>query len=430
MKSATDVAATLGNMKGALMKIGQLASFIDPGVPDAFREALAELQANAPPMSAELAAGVVESELGAPPQELFAVFDDTPVASASIGQVHRAITKDGRAVAVKVQYPGVDDAIAADLANTDLAALVAPFMFKGLDAKAVADELRARLTEELDYELEARRQQRFADWYAGHPTIRVPRVIEELSTRRVLTSELAEGARFGEVERWSERERNLAAETIYRFVFGSIYRMRAFNGDPHPGNYLFQPGGVVTFLDFGLVKEFDALHVAQMVEMIDAAVLRRRPGSIREVCERLGFVALGAPVLDEAMEDFMAVFFEMVSRDEATAITPKWAAEVARRLLVGRASHGEVVKWANMPPQFVVLQRINLGVLALLGQLRATANWRAISEEIWPGVGGRPSTPMGEAEARWLSERHPELRDSLQEVLDVVEARRAGTVSS
>ena len=420
LRSAREVAATLGSMKGAMMKLGQLASFVDSGVPEAFRQALTDLQADAPPMSSELSASVVASELGQPPDEVFAQWDPVPIAAASIGQVHRAITHDGRAVAVKVQYPGIDQAIAADLDNIDLAGLIAPILFKGLDAKAVAAELRARLTEELDYALEARRQQRFADFYRGHPTIVVPDVLPGLSSARVLTTELAEGVRFAEVESWDAAERDLAGETIYRFVFGSIYRMRAFNGDPHPGNYLFRPGGTVTFLDFGLVKEFSVHDVAQMVAMIDAAVLDRRPGSLRQVCETLGFIVPGAPVSDEAVDDFMAVFFEMVQPDEVTTITEEWAGEVARRLLGGRSTHGAVVKWANMPAQFVILQRINLGVLAVLGRLGAAGNWRAISEEIWPGAGGRPSTPLGEEEAKWLAEHHPELASNEAELLAAV----------
>src|SRR6185369_1569597 len=135
-------------------------------------------------------------------------------------------------------------------------------MFPGLDPRPLVEELRHRLTEELDYTNEASNQRFFADAFAGHPFISVPRVIDELSTRRVLTTELAVGARFAEVEAWEPEERNLASEAIYRFVFRSIYQLNAFNGDPHPGNYLFQPGGRVTFLDFGLVKRYQPEEVA------------------------------------------------------------------------------------------------------------------------------------------------------------------------
>ena len=171
--------------------------------------------------------------------------------------MHRAITKDGRAVAVKVQYPGVGDAIRADLDNAGMLFGAMGMMLPGLEPGPLVEELRARLVEELDYVLEADNQRLFADYYAGHPFIHVPAVVDELCAERVLTTELAEGVRFDEVETWSQEERDLAAEAIFRFVFGSLYRLHAFNGDPHPGNYLFQPGGQVTFLDFGLVKRFE-----------------------------------------------------------------------------------------------------------------------------------------------------------------------------
>ena len=189
---------------------------------------------------------------------MFETWDEVPIAAASIGQVHRAITRDGRAVAVKVQYPGVDAAIRADLENTDLLFRLIALAFPGLEPKALVDELRERLIEELDYTIEARNQRLFADYYAEHPFIHVPAVLDELSTARVLTTELATGARFDELMRWSQTERDLAAETLFRFVFRGIYRIAAFNGDPHPGNYLFAPGGRVTFLDFGLVKHYTA----------------------------------------------------------------------------------------------------------------------------------------------------------------------------
>ena len=256
------------------MKLGQMASYLDQGMPEHLRAALAQLQADAPPMHTDLAAGVLRTELGHEPAELFETWDPTPIASASIGQVHRAITREGVAVAVKVQYPGVAEAMGADLRNVDLLFTGMGQLFPGLDPGPIVEELRDRLVEELDYALEAKNQELFADHYEGHPTIHVPRVLERYSTSRVLTTELAEGARFDEVVRtWSQPERDLAAETIYRFAFGSLYRLHAFNGDPHPGNYLFRPGGRVTFLDFGLVKHFTEAELAPFEEMIRAMVI-------------------------------------------------------------------------------------------------------------------------------------------------------------
>ncbi|HEX5265561.1 MAG TPA: AarF/ABC1/UbiB kinase family protein [Acidimicrobiales bacterium] len=413
LKTAEQVAEVLGGMKGVLMKLGQLASFVDDGMPEPVRAALSQLQADAPPMAPELAAGVVEDELGARPEVAFAEWDPIPIAAASIGQVHRAMTHDGRAVAVKVQYPGVDKAIAADLDNMDLAGVLAPLLFKGLDVAAVASELRTRLTEELDYRLEATRQQRFADWYRGHPYIHVPDVLPAVSSRRVLTSELADGARFSEMESWDQAEKDLAAETIYRFVFGSLYRIFAFNGDPHPGNYLFRGGGRVTFLDFGLVKEFAADEIGQILRVIDGCVLNRHPGSARQACEEVGFIVPGAQVSDEAVDEFMSLFFDAVESHGVTTVTPEWASEVTRRILSGRAAHAEVVKWSNLPPPFVILQRINIGLLAILGRMSATGNFRAIAEEMWPLTLGPPSTAMGEKEAGWLKKAHPNVPLSL-----------------
>ena len=158
---------------------------------------------------------------------------------------------------MKVQYPGVDEAIRADLTTSDLLFRAMSLMFPGLETGAPRRRAARPAVEELDYAHEAENQQLFADYYAGHPFIRIPRVVDELSTNRVLTTELAHGARFDEVEQWSQEERDLAAETIFRFVFRSLYRLHAFNGDPHPGNYLFSGDGIVTFLDFGLVKRYE-----------------------------------------------------------------------------------------------------------------------------------------------------------------------------
>lgn len=401
LKSAQQVAATLGNMKGALMKIGQLASFLDDAMPDDVRNALAELQQDAPPMAPELASSVVEQELGAPPERVFAEWDRRPIAAASIGQVHRAITHDDRAVAVKVQYPGVDQAIRADLDNFAMLMAGTPMLWRGLDAGAVVEEIRDRVDDELDYEIEAASQQLFADWYRGHPFIKVPDVVPELSTKRVLTNELVAGARFSELETWSQHERDLAAECIFRFVFRSLYRLSAFNGDPHPGNYLFSPRGQVAFLDFGLVKHFSADEQATLQEIARYAVIERDPARHREACFRAGFFKPGTPVDDERILEFGRPFWALVEKDEPFTITSEYASEVLRTFFLGRGSHPDVVKYANLPRPFIILQRINVGLIALLGRLNATANWRRIAEEMWPLTDGPPSTPLGEQEQQW-----------------------------
>src|SRR6202000_2946921 len=227
-------------MKGVLMKIGQLASYVDDGIAPPARRVLGRLQDSVPPMSAELAAGVIAAELGGPPEQGFREWDPRPIAAASIGQVHRAITADGQAVAVKVQYPGIAETIAADLGNVGLIRSLLKMAAPSQDVTALIDELRERIGEELDYVREADNQRQFAAYFDGHPTASVPKVIDELSTARVITSALAAGARFGEMLGWPQEEKDLAAETIYRFTFRSLYELHAFNGDPHPGNYLFE----------------------------------------------------------------------------------------------------------------------------------------------------------------------------------------------
>lgn len=406
LKTAEQVAEALGHMKGAMMKLGQMASYLDAGLPEHVREALAQLQQDAPPMSPALARGVVEQELGAEPDELFVEWDDVPIASASIGQVHRAITRDGRAVAVKVQYPGVDEAIRADLANVDLLFSGMGLVFAGMEPGPIVEELKARAVEELDYRLEAENQTYFADFYRGHPYIHVPAVVHELSSARVLTTELAEGARFDEMLTWSEDERNLAAETMYRFAFGSIYRLNVFNGDPHPGNYLFRPGGGVTFLDYGLVKHFED-EVPLFVDMIDAMVVHRDIERFRSIVEAIGILKPGMPFSDEAVEDYFGHFYEFVLDDVETTISEEYASESVRRYFDPTGPYGDIMKAANLPPGFVIIQRINLGLYAIFAQMQATANWRRIAEELWPNVAGPPATPMGEAEAAWLAATHP-----------------------
>ncbi len=405
LQTAEDVATTLGAMKGVLMKIGQLASYVDDGLSPAVRRTLSRLQDSVPPMSAELAAGVIREELGLAPEAAFARWDPEPIAAASIGQVHRAITHDGRAVAVKVQYPGIAETIAADLGNVALLRRMLRITAPAQDVDGLIEELRDRVLEELDYRREAENQRLVAAYYDGHPTISVPKIIDELSTRRVVTSELADGARFAELAQWSQRERDLAAETIYRFTFRSLYDLRAFNGDPHPGNYLFHGGGRVTFLDFGLVKHFSAEELRPLVDMVRYLCVVQDPEGFRAAMVDAGFLLPDAPLSTEVVVEHMAVFYDTVRRPGQRTITGDYASAVVRRFFDVRSP---LAQWVSVPRSYVILQRINLGLFAILGELTATADWRGIAEEIWPFIQGPPSTPMGEAEAAWQAGRSPE----------------------
>lgn len=413
MQTTQQVAEALGQMKGALMKVGQMASYIDQGLPEHVRGALADLQQSAPPMSAELAAGVIIEELGKHPDELFATWDPHPIASASIGQVHRAMTHDGRAVAVKVQYPGVAEAVESDLENAGFIFAGLGVLFPGLDHRSLVAELRGRLIEELDYEIEAANQRAFARYYDGHPTIHIPTVIDAFSTRRVLTTELSDGVRWDELLTWSREEKDLAAETLYRFAFGGLYRLAAFNGDPHPGNYLFHPGGRVTFLDFGLVKYFTSEELDEFGEMIQHMVIDHDAAAFRATVERLGLLPAGLPVTDADVIDYLGHFYEFVATSGDFTITPEYASETVRRFFDTSGPYSIMQKAANLPASFVIIQRISLGLYAILGDLRATGDWRRIAEELWPFVDGPPSTPMAIEIDRWRRLRHPDAKSAM-----------------
>jgi predicted unusual protein kinase regulating ubiquinone biosynthesis (AarF/ABC1/UbiB family) len=407
LKTAEAVAGELGQMKGALMKLGQMASYLDDGLPEPMRMALAQLRSGAPPMSRELAAGVVRAELGAGPTDVLVDWDPDPIAAASIGQVHRAIiadpdTGEQRAVAVKVQYPGVDEAIASDLRNADYLGVLLKQGFGGLDPDEMVAEVKERLAEELDYEREARNQQEFADFYRDHPFIHVPEVYHRWSTRRVLTTELVDGHTWDELLTWDQHERDLAAEAVFRFVFRSLYRMRAFNGDPHPGNYLFHGGGHVTFLDFGLVKHFTPGEMSTFAAMVKAAAVDHDVAEFRSIVERAGMLRADAPVDTDTVGEYFQQFYEPVRADREMTWTSSYASSIVRHTF-DRSS--PIAQYATVPRAFVFIQRINLGLYALLGQLGATGNYRRIAEELWPFVDGPPSTELGRAEAAWLDSR-------------------------
>ena len=409
LRSAQQVADELGQMKGALMKLGQMASYLDDGLPEPLRLALSQLQSNAPPMSIELSITTIERELGRPIDELFVEFDPDPIAAASIGQVHRALIRDDsgveRAVAVKVQYPGVAEAIVADLRNADLLGAVLRQGFGGLDPAEMVDEIKLRIAEETDYELEARNQQRFADYYRDHPFIKIPDVVPELSTRCVLTTELVEGFGWSELMQRDQAVRDRAGEVIFRFVFRSLYRMGAFNGDPHPGNYLFHDDGTVTFLDFGLVKHFSPVEMSTFGSMVKAAAVDHDHDEFRSILEGAGMLQPGAPVSTEAVGEYFSHFYDTVRTDAEMTWTREYANSIVRHTF-DRTS--PISQYATVPRAFVFIQRINLGLYALLGELGASGNYRRIAAELWPFVDADPSTDFGRAEAAWIaSHPHP-----------------------
>jgi predicted unusual protein kinase regulating ubiquinone biosynthesis (AarF/ABC1/UbiB family) len=252
----------LGNLRGLAAKIGQMASYVDGIVPEEQREAyervLSGLQRATPSSPFPKVRAVIERELGASLEQMFAEFDAVPMASASIGQVHRARLPDGSEVAVKVQHPGIEAAIETDLSSAGtLVGFVSRVVPSGMNAREIHDEVARHFREELDYRLEAERQALFARFHAGDAQIHVPRVIESHSSRRVMTSELVRGLSFDAACQLPETQRRVFAEVLWRFVFKAMLVEGLFNADPHPGNYLFHEDGRITFLDFGCVQQLD-----------------------------------------------------------------------------------------------------------------------------------------------------------------------------
>jgi predicted unusual protein kinase regulating ubiquinone biosynthesis (AarF/ABC1/UbiB family) len=402
----------MGRSKGALMKVGQLMSFVPlaSAIPAEnrriYQAAMSRLQADAPPMAPELAAEVIRYELGAAPEQVFAHFEPLPFAAASIGQVHAARLHDGTRVAVKVQYPGVGEAIRADLKNAELLAVffqllrsVIPGLTQ-IDPKAIASEIAERVTEELDYRVEAANQQAFADAYRGHPVMRIPEVVAELTTGRVLTQGLAEGRTWAKALDAPQSLRDQWGEVIFRFVFGSLRRLCLFNADPHPGNYLFGDDGTVTFLDFGCVKRFTGQQVAGLRDVVRATIRQDADQLWQAFVDAGMFDADHAPTPAEVLAWYSAPF-KMLLDPQPFTITPELVAELIAAEFSPAGPAGNVVRTLRSPADYVFLSRIDLGLMSVLGELRATADWRAIEMEL--DFDAAPSTPIGVADAAFWS---------------------------
>ena len=406
IRTAEDVAKELGEMKGVLMKAGQMISFIFEALPEDAQAALSTLQADAAPMAPTLAAGVVQTELGVPPERVFLDWTDLPVAAASIGQVHRAVTHDGVDVAVKVQYPGVHEAIESDLDAAEVMyAMFSAMMLKGLDAKGLVDELRERMREELDYRLEARNVQEFGTLFAGHPWVRIPQLVPELSTEKLLTTEWVDGLTFDEFRATASRDtKQRASEVLWRFAQHAINRHGAFNGDPHPGNYKFHHDGSVTFLDFGLVKRWSPGEWEQLRPSLDAIVVHRDPEMLVRTMEDNGFLRSGNGLDPDHVFDYVSRPYTPYLTDEFT-FTRQWMIDTLGTIFDVQGPHADVIESLNMPPSFVILDRVVWGVSAILGKLEATGPFRAMLLEYI--ADGEPATDLGAAEAAWRAGAKP-----------------------
>jgi predicted unusual protein kinase regulating ubiquinone biosynthesis (AarF/ABC1/UbiB family) len=403
LETAKQIVAVLGTMKGAAMKLGQVMSFLDVGLVaeehrDEFQRELAKLRDAAPTVSFKQMRRVIEQDLEEPIDEVFSEFDEEPIAAASIGQVYRArLASDGREVAVKVQYPGVAGAVRADMQNLDMIMRLIKRMTPGLDVRAVAEEIKERIEEELDYELEAQNQRALARIFAGHPFIVVPDVVVSLSRERVLVTEFVSGTGFELLKEAPQADRDRVGEIVFRFFLGCLYRHRQFSGDPHPGNFLMLDDGRVAFLDFGLFKRMEAPAV-ELELACQRAVVEGDAQTLHRLLGDSGFL----PEPERVDPDNLLAFINdaiwwYTTADEEVALSPEIATQVMIESSDPRSTHFKEMRHQAMRPEHLFGRRMEMLTLAVLSQLRARANWHRIARE-WM-YGDDPVTDLGRQEA-------------------------------
>jgi predicted unusual protein kinase regulating ubiquinone biosynthesis (AarF/ABC1/UbiB family) len=401
VEAAEQIFDVLGQMKGAAMKVGQVASFVDTGAfppefQDRIQAKLAELRDSAPRVPFEKMRKLVENDLGERLGDVFSDFEEDAVAAASIGQVYRARLLDGRDVAVKVQYPGVANAVRADLQNLGLIMRVAKRIAPGMDAKAMTAEIRERLSDELDYEHEAQQHRAFARTWRNHPFIYIPGVVTELCTEHVLVTEWVDGIGFEEVKELDAPTRDRFGEIVFRFFFGSLYRNGHFSGDPHPGNYRLMDDGRVAFIDFGMTKRVARDDLNAEIGAIRAAM----DGDPEELHRRLAGMGFFDPDDEQVTPEAVFEHFHDVTawyiEDREVTIDRALVSRILIDFGDPRSRHWQLMRRETMPPQSMLARRMEALTLGVLGQLGATANWHLIARE-WL-FGDPPSTELGALE--------------------------------
>ncbi|GBE65577.1 putative ABC transporter ATP-binding protein [Mycobacterium sp. MFM001] len=401
----------LGHSKGVLMKAGQIFSMIDGnsignGELSPYQKALTRLQADAPPMDPALARAVLQADLRRPVGELFAEFTDEPMAAASIGQVHRAVLRDGREVAVKIQYPGAAEAIRADLANTELLATFFRLASSASgtaapDLRQATHEISARICEELDYRREAANITAFSDLYHDHPFIRVPEVIYEASGDRVLTMTYLDGLDWAAAQHAEQELKDVWAEVIWRFAMGSYRHANLFNADPHPGNYCFGLDGTVGFVDFGCVKVFPE-RTRRVIAEMDRAILDGRKRETRDLLAELGYSTDNSTLSTDELYQWMAELFYEGLAPQPVTFTQDTARRAIRGLIDIR-SPDHPLRRVSIADELVFFSRINFGINMIFARLGATVHVRSIIDDS-DGV-AEPITPLGKQHDAWVRER-------------------------
>lgn len=399
----------LGHSKGALMKAGQIFSMVDASALGTggfapYQKALTRLLADAPPMHSALVHDVLAAELGSA-VKLFTDFIDEPMAAASIGQVHRAVLFDGREVVVKIQYPGVAQAIRDDLANTELVATFLKFVTAAagmpIDVQALAREAAERISEEVDYRHEVAMITTFSDFYRGHPFIRIPDAVPEASTARVLTMTYLDGMDWKAAQQADQDLKNTWAEVIARFMNGNYRHANLVHADPHPGNYRFHPDGTVGFVDFGCATSLSENRRWLWVHFLRAA-MDGRDDLYRDLMTRLGFLTNQTTLSEDELQQWVSDMSYETTMPQPFTYTPDATARIVRGFLDVRDADHPVAKIA-VPAEHVFTSRIMLAFASVAAGLEATLHTRALMDDL-DGV-AEPITELGKLHHAWVRDR-------------------------
>jgi len=385
-KAANQLFNVLGELKGGAMKVGQALSVLEAAIPEEFgepyREALTKLQKDAPPLSAAKVHRVLDGQLGTKWRDRFTSFDDEPVASASIGQVHKGVWADGREVAVKIQYPGADEALRADLKTMRRLTSMLKQLAPGADVQAVVDELIERTEMELDYRLEADNQRAFAKAYEGHPHFFVPHVVG--SAPKVMVSEWTEGKSMAEIIRkGTPDERDLCGTRLFELTFDAPTRVGMMHGDAHPGNFMMMADGRMTVIDFGAVAPLpDGLPV-EMGMMIRYA-LEKNYDLLLPAMEKIGFIRAGEQLSVEAVDEMLAQYVEPM-QVPVFHYTRKWLQRHAAQNMERAPQQIKMARQMDLPASLAIPLRVIASTVAISCQLDCHVPVQAMALELIPG---------------------------------------------